>query len=90
MNILLQIIIFTVFIIIGHYVWIYMKDTFTIKKTKDLNTTIEKYKTLMETDLEEKKRIESDEKNNESIVENDLNQFLLELQLQKNHLKNDI
>jgi hypothetical protein len=67
-----------------------MKDTFTIKKTKDLNTTIEKYKTLMETDLEEKKRIESDEKNNESIIENDLNQFLLELELQKNHLKNDI
>lgn len=33
---------------IGHYLWNYIKDTYSTKKTKDLvNTQIEKYKKMM-------------------------------------------
>ena len=61
-----------------HYLWNIFKDTFTVKKTKDLNTTIEKYKLLMEsykvTALDTSKGLEENE-----LIENDLNQFVNEL-----------
>jgi DNA-binding transcriptional MerR regulator len=81
---ILQIFLFIGFIILGHSLWIYFKDNFTIKKTKNLNTTIEKYKNLIELNinspslaLEERKEIVLEE---EMVLENDLNQFLNELQ----------
>ena len=84
---ILQIIIFIVFIILVHYLWNIFKDLFTVKKTKDLNTTIEKYKLLMETniinannslDLDKDKTSTSSLEENE-LIENDLNQFVNEI-----------
>ena len=84
---ILQIIIFIVFIILVHYLWNTFKDLFTVKKTKDLNTTIEKYKLLMETniinannslDLDKDKTSTSSLEENE-LIENDLNQFVNEI-----------
>lgn len=87
MYFILQIIIFIVFIILVHYLWNIFKDTFTVKKTKDLNTTIEKYKLLMETNLSTSKdkvfeldKVDLEEKEKE-IIENDLNQFMSELRM---------
>jgi len=87
MYFILQIIIFIVFIILVHYLWNIFKDTFTVKKTKDLNTTIEKYKLLMETNLSISKdkvleldKVDLEEKEKE-IIENDLNQFMSELRM---------
>ena len=75
---ILQIIIFIAFIILVHYLWNIFKDTYTVKKTKDLNTTIEKYKLLMEsykvTALDTSKGLEENE-----LIENDLNQFVNEI-----------
>jgi hypothetical protein len=83
---ILQIIIFIAFIILVHYLWNIFKDTFTVKKTKDLNTTIEKYKLLMETnfinaannslDLDKDKTSSLEEN---ELIENDLNQFVNEI-----------
>ena len=75
---ILQIIIFIAFIILVHYLWNIFKDTYTVKKTKDINTTIEKYKLLMESykvsTLDTSKGLEENE-----LIENDLNQFVNEL-----------
>ena len=94
MYFILQIIIFIVFIILVHYLWNICKDTFTVKKTKDLNTTIEKYKLLMETNLATNNTTSSepivgldkvfDLANNtgleeNELIENDLNQFISEI-----------
>ena len=88
MYFILQIIIFIVFIIIVHYLWNIFKDTFTIKKTKDLNTTIEKYKLLMETNIATTNNTLSLGKatldlevNTNELIENDLNQFINELSI---------
>lgn len=43
-----NIIIFILVIIILHYVWNYLKDTFTVKKKKYVNHEIEKYRQLIE------------------------------------------
>lgn len=48
-NILLNILLFIIIIIIAHYFWDFLKDSFTKKKTKDLvNTQIEKYKKIID------------------------------------------
>lgn len=79
---ILQIILFIVFIILGHCVWIYFKDTFTIKKTKDLNTTIEKYKLLIESNISNNNinhsplALEEESDEIKTVLEDDLNQFL--------------
>lgn len=74
----LQIICFIIFIISVHYLWNLFKDKFTIKKTKDLNTTIEKYKLLVETKIQTPP-LEEEENINTKEIENDLNQFINEL-----------
>ena len=87
MYFILQIIIFIVFILLVHYLWNIFKDTFTVKKTKDLNTTIEKYKLLMETNFSTSKdkvfdKVDLEEKEKENnLIENDLNQFISELRI---------
>ena len=43
-----NIIVFIFVIIILHYIWNYLKDTFTIKKKKYVNYEIEKYRKLIE------------------------------------------
>ena len=48
MGIIIQFIFFILLIIFIHYLWNLLKEKFTIKKTKDMNSTIEKYKSLVE------------------------------------------
>ena len=69
-----------------HYLWNILKENFSVKKTKDINSTIEKYKSLMEnnihqyqnnkkltlTSLEEIPVVE----NENTLLEEDLTTFL--------------
>lgn len=84
---ILQIIIFIIFIILVHYLWNIFKDTYTVKKTKDLNTTIEKYKLLMEsykvTSLDNSNNLDKTGLEENELIENDLNQFVNELTCSK-------
>jgi len=44
-----NIIISIIIILLVHYIWNYLKDTFSTKKTKDLvNSQVQKYKKIME------------------------------------------
>jgi hypothetical protein len=47
-------VVFSIFVILsGHYLWIYLRDKYTDKKTKDLvNNQVEKYKKIV-ADLQE-------------------------------------
>jgi hypothetical protein len=62
----LNIIVSIIFIFIGHQIWIYIKNTYSTKKTKDLvNTQIQKYKKMMkeiQDNNESKVFLNSDEK----------------------------
>jgi len=83
---IIQIISFCLFIIMIHYLWNILKENFSVKKTKDINSTIEKYKSLMEnnihqhqnnkkltlTSLEEIPVVE----NENTLLEEDLTTFL--------------
>jgi hypothetical protein len=77
-------------IILGHQLWMYMKDKYSIKKTKDLvGSQIQKYKTIL-SDIQEKEKEKEKEKDESyQIVEyhsdymdvkKDLEDFLRELQ----------
>ena len=47
-SILLKIIISFIIIMVGHHLWIYIKDNYSVKKTKDLvGSQIQKYKTIL-------------------------------------------
>jgi hypothetical protein len=47
-NIIITILGSILFILIGHYLWNYLKDTYTNKKTRDLvNNQVEKYKKIV-------------------------------------------
>lgn len=47
-NLLLTITISVILILCGHYLWNYLKNTYTEKKTKDLvNSQVEKYKKIV-------------------------------------------
>jgi hypothetical protein len=58
-----------------------------VKKTKDLNTTIEKYKLLIETNFNNSNsnsdldKVKVEDTNENELIENDLNQFINELQI---------
>ena len=92
--IILNIVVSLIIIILGHQLWIYMKDKYSIKKTKDLvGSQIQKYKTIL-SDIQEKEKEKEKEKENakdESYqiveyhsdymdVKKDLEDFLRELQ----------
>jgi hypothetical protein len=70
--ILSKIIISFIIIIVGHHLWIYVKDNYSVKKTKDLvGSQIQKYKTILndiqEAELlKEKERFESEQKEKET------------------------
>ena len=73
MGIIIQVIFFILLIIFIHYLWNLLKEKFTIKKTKDMNYTIEKYKSLVENTINLKPPETSLE---EKEIEDDLNRFL--------------
>lgn len=61
-SILLKIIVSFIIIILGHRIWIYLKDTYSVKKTKDLvGSQIQKYKTILN-DIQEAEKIKEEEK----------------------------
>lgn len=68
---LYNIILFILIIIIIHFIWNYIKDTFTIKKKKCINHEIDKYRQI----LEEYPLISSLEDEN-ALLEQDLEMFL--------------
>ena len=48
LGISIQIFVFIFIIYIGHSIWIYLRDTYSTKKTKDLvNTQVYKYKQII-------------------------------------------
>lgn len=72
-SILVKIVISFIIIIVGHHLWIYIKDNYSVKKTKDLvGSQIQKYKTILnniqeaeamketETETEKAKKTEKD------------------------------
>ena len=94
-SILLKIIVSFIIILLGHRIWIYLKDTYSVKKTKDLvGSQIQKYKMILNDIQEaEKEREKSRENqiteqssqlvtyNSEYIdLKKDLEQFLQEIQ----------
>lgn len=98
---ILQVIVFILCIILIHYLWNTFKETFTIKKTKDLNTTIEKYKSLIEHNFinnpnNNNNHNSMDNNNNIAsleeveLIESDLNMFLDEIISKNNNLVNNI
>jgi hypothetical protein len=48
---LYNILLFISIIIIFHFLWNYIKDTFTVKKKKYINTEIDKYRQLLDTHI---------------------------------------
>jgi len=55
-SVILKIIISLVIIILGHQIWNYLKDTYSVKKTKDLvGSQIQKYKTILQ-DIQDKEK----------------------------------
>jgi len=61
-SILLKIIISFIIIIVGHHLWIYVKEHYSVKKTKDLvGSQIQKYKTILN-DIQEKEKEKEKEK----------------------------
>ena len=82
---LLQIALFVIFIVGSHQLWIYLKDHMTVKKKKDTNSEVEKYKKLLESQLQEKNNVIPPPAlpmlSNSPVLdlEQDLNQFLQEI-----------
>jgi hypothetical protein len=59
LGICIQIIVFIFIIYICHSIWIYLKDTYTTKKTKDLvNTQVSKYKQII-SELQENNEVKN-------------------------------
>jgi hypothetical protein len=77
-------ILFSFTIIIGvHYLFNYLKDTFTVRKTKDVvGSQIEKYKMIIE-DLEKKQTSEKGEdiitSSEKELLEDDLDEYITSL-----------
>ena len=66
---LYNIILFILIIIIIHFLWNYVKDTFTVKKKKYINYEIDKYRQIIEEYPLEKE-------DQHSLLEQDLEMFL--------------
>lgn len=77
-------ILFSLAIIIGvHYLFNYLKNTFTVRKTKDVvGSQIEKYKMIIE-DLEKKQNPDSGEEiitnSEKELLEDDLDEYIASL-----------
>ena len=81
MWILTTIIISLLIIFIMHQLWDYLKDKYSVKKTKDLvSSQIQKYKTILE-EIQTNHSIPNKKEEPDSIdLKNDLEVFLQELQ----------
>jgi len=87
-SVILKIIISLVIIILGHQIWNYLKDTYSVKKTKDLvGSQIQKYKTILQ-DIQDKEKDKDNDASCYQLVEynsdyvdlkKDLEHFLQEM-----------
>jgi hypothetical protein len=76
-SILVKIVISFIIIIIGHHLWLYIKDNYSVKKTKDLvGSQIQKYKTILndiqEAESKAKEKGDSEDIKNKMIGESQL------------------
>ena len=72
-----NIIISIIIIILIHYLFNYLKDTYTTKKTKDLvKTQTEKYKTILDEMMNKKNEVDENLFINSEIMQNDLDSYL--------------
>lgn len=70
-NLLINIIISCIIILVGHHLWIYFKEKYSVKKTKDMvGSQIQKYKNLLETIQQEHHNKQSDSSCNITILDN--------------------
>jgi len=71
-----------IIIVLLHYFWNYLKDTYTTKKTKDLvKTQTEKYKAILDEMLENRPTIQDNVDNlflQKENMQNELDNFLQE------------
>jgi hypothetical protein len=68
---------------VGHYLWNYIKDTYSTKKTKDLvNTQIEKYKKMMKQIQENNTGIKEDFLNEteKNTMDKELVDFMMKIE----------
>ena len=72
-----NIIISIIIIILIHYLFNYLKDTYTTKKTKDLvKTQTEKYKTILDEMMNKKNDNDENLFNNSENMQNELDSYL--------------
>jgi len=73
----LKIIISIIIIIVGHHLWIYVKDNYSVKKTKDLvGSQIQKYKTIL-SDIQEAESIKEKEKERFELEQKEESQLVM-------------
>lgn len=90
-SILLKIIISIIIIIVGHHLWTYIKDNYSVKKTKDLvGSQIQKYKTIL-SDIQEAESIKEKEKERFELEQKEESQLVM-YNSESNYmdLKNDL
>ena len=72
-----NVIISIIIIILIHYLFNYLKDTYTTKKTKDLvKTQTEKYKTILDEMINKKNDSDENLFNNSENMQNELDSYL--------------
>lgn len=64
-----NIFLFFIMIILFHFLWNYIKNTFTVKKKKYMNPTIDKYRQIMEENIQTQTQTDAE-------LEQDLELFL--------------
>ena len=78
-SILINIIISCMIIFIGHQLWIYLQEKYSVKKTKDIvGSQIQKYKTIIEGIQKQKEEVAGSQEFYTDIKE-DLENFIHEL-----------
>ena len=75
---LYNIILFILIIVIIHFIWNYIKDTFTIRKKKCINHEIDKYRQILEEYpfIVSPAPLPKEEEYPHSLLEKDLEMFL--------------
>ena len=72
-----NVIISIIIIILIHYLFNYLKDTYTTKKTKDLvKTQTEKYKTILDEMMNKKNEVDDNLFINSENMQNELDSYL--------------
>ena len=75
---IIQIVLFSILIIVSfHYLWNYVKDTYSVKKTKDVyNIQTEKYKAILADLIDNQESVNANNDIDYLSMEKDLEQFI--------------